>query len=142
VTEAIMPGFGIAGILGAILEIIAIYSAYVQYGLVTALILTLLFIILLGVVIFLSYRSAMKGRISRSDLILKDAEEAAPEPAAKTLQVYLNREGVTVSALRPGGTVEIDGVRINAASGGELVEKGEKVLVTGTEGDHVIVRRA
>ena len=140
--EALMPGFGVAGILGAALEEVAIYCANVQYGLGAALILTLAFIILLAVIIFLSYRSAMKGRISKSDLILKDAEEAAPEPAAKTLQIYLNREGVTVSALRPGGTVEIDGVRINAASGGELVEKGEKVLVTGTEGDHVIVRRA
>ena len=139
--EALMPGFGVAGILGAALEVVAIYCAYVQYGLGAALILTLAFIILLAVIIFLSYRSAMKGRISKSDLILKDAEEAAPEPAAKALQVYLNREGVAVSALRPGGTVEIDGVRVNAASGGELVEKGEKVRVTGTEGDHVVVRR-
>ena len=45
-----------------------------------------------------------------------------------------------VSALRPGGTVEIDGKRVNAASGGELIRKGERVLVTGAEGDHVTVR--
>ena len=138
--EAFMPGFGIAGILGIVLEAAAIYSAWISHGTLFALIATGIIIAVVSVTIYLSYRSALKGRLSRSDLVLKDEEKPAAEPAAKALMAYQNREGVAVSALRPGGTIEIDGVRLNAASGGELVEKGARVRVLSAEGDHVIVR--
>ena len=36
--------------------------------------------------------------------------------------------------------IEIDGRRVSAASGGEFLEKGTRIRVTGTEGDHVLVR--
>ena len=139
--EAFMPGFGIAGILGVILEVFAVYSAWVHHGAVFALILTVIIIAVIAVTVFLSYRSALHGRLSKSPLVLKDTEIPKPEPASKVLLAYRNREGIAISALRPGGTVEVDGVRINAASsGGELVEKGTKVYILGAEGDHVIVR--
>ena len=141
--EAFMPGFGVAGILGIILEIFAVYSAWIHHGAGFALILTVIIILVVAVTIFLSYRSAMHGRLSKSPLILKDEETGRPEPAAKALRAYQGQEGTAVSALRPGGTVEIAGARVNAASGGgEWVEKGTRVRVTGAEGDHVIVRRA
>ena len=140
VMEAFMPGFGVAGFAGIVMEIIAIYFAWRYHGAVFALILTGVILLVIGITVYLSYRSAMKGRLSKSDLVLHDTEIPVPEAAAKTLSAYLNREGVAVSALRPGGTVEVDGVKVNAASGGDLIEKGTKVLILGTEGDHVIVR--
>ena len=136
--EAFMPGFGIAGILGILLEIFAIYTAWVQHGLVFALVLTVILIAVIGVTVFLSYRSAMKGRLSKSPLVLKD-EAAVQTPAAKSLQAWVGLEGVAVSALRPGGTVEIGDTRINAASDGDLILKGTRIRVIGTTGDHVIV---
>ena len=82
-----------------------------------------------------------------TDYLLKDElAPAAPEAPVPEVEDKLaacqGREGVAVSALRPGGTVEVDGVRVNAASGGELIAKGAKILVVGREGDHVIVRPA
>lgn len=138
--EAFMPGFGIAGFLGIVLEAAAIYSAWISHGPVFALIVTVIIIAVISVSVYLSYRSALKGRLSRSDLVLKDEEKAEADSETKSLMAYQNREGVTVTALRPGGTIEIDGVRLNAASGGELVEKGARVRVLGAKGDHVIVR--
>lgn len=138
--EAFMPGFGVAGFFGIVLEAVAVYLAWVHHGTVFALILTVILIAMIAVTVFLSYRSAVSGRLSRSALVLREAEVPEEEPAAKSLQALAGREGVAVSALRPGGTVEIDGKRVNAASGGELIRKGERVLVTGAEGDHVTVR--
>ena len=40
-TEAFMPGFGVAGVLGIVLEVLAVYSAWLHHGPVPALILTL-----------------------------------------------------------------------------------------------------
>ena len=142
ITEAFMPGFGVAGITGIVLEIIAVYIAWAYHGTVFALILTAVILVAVGTAIYLSYRSIMRGRLSRSALVLKDEEIPVPAKAAETLAGYRNREGTAVSALRPGGTVEIDGTKVNAASSGDLIEKGAKVLVLGAEGDHVIVRKA
>ena len=139
VAEAFMPGFGIAGLSGILLEILAVYFAWRFHGGVFALILTGVLILVIGVTVFLTYRSAMKGRLSRSALILRDTETPKEESQARTLLAYKDREGTAVSALRPGGTVEIDGVRVNAASGGDLIERGARVRVLGAEGDHVIV---
>ena len=141
VTEAFMPGIGVAGVLGVILEIFAVYLAWVRYGATVALILTVIIIAVIALTVFLSYRSALRGRLSKTALVLKDTEAPGQEPAAKSLLAYRDREGVAVSALRPGGTIEVDGVQINAASGGgELVQKGSRVRILGAEGDHVIVR--
>ena len=137
--EAFMPGFGVAGILGIILEVIAIWSAWVHHGTLFALILTVVIIVLIAVTVFLSYRSAMKGRLSKSPLVLKDEEAPAAE-SGEALRDLINREGIAVTPLRPGGNIEIDGKNVKAASTGELIPKGTRVSVTDAAGDHVVVR--
>ena len=72
---------------------------------------------------------------------LKEAEAPA-EIQAQSLQAYAGREGVTSTPLRPAGQIELDGQRLNAASGGDFLPKGTKVVVIGAEGDHVLVRPA
>lgn len=139
-TEAFMPGFGIAGILGIVLEILTVYSAWLTHGPVFALVLLVILIALIVLLIWLSYRSALRGRLSRSALVLQNEEVPKTENAAKTLMAYRNQTGITVTPLRPAGIVEVDGVRVNAAGGGDLIPKGTKVLITGAEGDHVTVQ--
>ena len=140
-TEAFMPGFGVAGVLGIIAEVFAIYSAWVHYGPLFAFCLTVIILVLIVLTVFLSYRSAMKGRLSRSSMILKEAEAPA-EIQAQSLQAYAGQEGVTSTPLRPAGQIELGGRKLNAASGGDFLPKGTKVVVTGAEGDHVLVQPA
>lgn len=140
VTEAFMPGFGIAGISGIILEIIAVYLAWVNHGTVFALVFALLIIAVIGLTVFISYRSALNGRLSKSDLILRDEQKPEAQGEKKALSAWIGKRGETVSALRPGGTVNIGGQQVNAASAGDFIERGTKVEVTGVQGDHVMVR--
>lgn len=140
--EAFMPGFGIAGILGIIMELLAVYSVWRAFGLVPAVCFTLLVLALIGLTVFFSYRSAMKGRLSKSELVLKESENPQGENVLDALRAMTGREAVTATPLRPAGQIELEGRRYNAASGGEFLEKGTRVLVTGAEGDHLTVRRA
>ena len=140
IAEAFMPGFGVAGVLGIALEICAVYCAWQSHGTLFALILALVIIVMVVVTIVLSYRSAMHGRLSKSELILNDVESAGAETEAEKLAALKDREGVAATPLRPGGTVEIDGQTVRAASAGDLIPKGTRVRVTGVEGDHVTVR--
>ena len=138
ILEAFIPGFGVAGIAGVVLEIVALRCCWTLHGTVPALLALVGVLLLIGVAVFLSYRSAMNGRLSKSHLVLQNTEAAAGESDAG---LWIGKEGVTVTALRPAGQIEVEGTRLNAASAGEFIEKGVPVLVTGTEGDHCTIRR-
>lgn len=139
ILEAFMPGFGIAGISGIILEIVAIVLTSTHFGMLWGLIATFAVLLFIGIAVFISYRSAMKGRLSKSPLVLKGEESSVQ--AAPSLQGWTDREGVAVTALRPAGFIEIDGTRLNASTSGEFLEKGTAVRVTGAEGDHLVIRK-
>ncbi len=138
VLEAFMPGFGVAGISGVVLEIVALRCCWLLHGTVPTLLALLGVLLLIGLAVFISYRSAMNGRLSKSHLVLKETESAAAE---KKPDRWIGMEGVAVTSLRPAGQIEVEGTRLNAASAGDFVEKGAAVLVTGTEGDHYVIRR-
>ena len=138
VLEAFIPGFGVAGIAGVVLEIIALRCCWTLYGTVPTLLALAGVLLLIGVAVFLSYRSAMNGRLSKSHLVLQNTEAAAGDSKSDP---WIGKEGVTLTALRPAGQIDVEGTRLNAASGGEFIEKGVPVLVTGTEGDHYTIRR-
>ena len=136
--EAFIPGFGVAGISGVVLEIIALRCCWLLYGTVPTLFAFVGVLLLIGLAIFFSYRSAMNGRLSKSHLVLSSTETPAGESKPDH---WIGREGVTVTALRPSGQIEIEGTRLIAASTGDFIEKGVSVLVTGIEGDHYVIRR-
>ena len=138
IVEAFIPGFGVAGIGGVVLEIIALRCCWLLHGTITTLLALAGVLLLIGLAVFLSYRSAMNGRLSKSHLVLNSTENPAGESRPDH---WIGREGVTVTALRPSGQIEIEGTRLNAASEGDFIEKGAPVLVTGLEGDHCVIRR-
>ena len=139
IVEAFIPGFGVAGICGVVLEIVALRCCWLLHGTVPTLLALAGILLLIGLAVFISYRSAMNGRLSKSHLVLNDTESAAEESKPDH---WIGREGVAVTVLRPAGEIEIDGSRLKAASTGDFVEKGSAVLVTGMEGDHYVIRKA
>ena len=140
ITEAFIPGFGVAGISGIVLEIAAIVLTGHRFGTVPALIALFGVLLVVGLAVFISYRSAMKGRLSRSPLVLKDTEKPAKKAASGKDNPWLDREGVVVTPLRPAGFIEIDGRRLDAASTGDFLEKGTAVRVVGMENNHLLIR--
>ena len=142
IVEAFMPGFGIAGISGVVLEIIALRCCWLLHGTVPTLLALAGILLLIGLAVFLSYRSAVKGRLSKSPLVLKSEESARPvSDAAAAMAQWVSRVGTVATPLRPAGFIEIDGTRLNAATAGDFLEKGASVQVTGVEGDHLVVCR-
>ena len=122
--EAFMPGFGVAGIVGIVLEIVAIVLTASMYGTTWAVIATFAVLLLIGLAVFLSYRSAIKGRLSKSPLVLKNEESAQPvSDAAAAMAKWISRVGTVATPLRPAGFIEIDGTRLNAATTGDFLEK-------------------
>lgn len=142
IAEMFMPGFGLPGISGIVLEVITIVLVYLRYGGLAALGMTLIVLALVAIAISLALRSVDKGRLSRSSVILK--EEETPEEgyvATRDMEVFLGREGITTTVLRPTGMAEFDGVKLNVTADGEYIAKDQPVRVSRVEGARVVVRK-
>ncbi len=141
VLEAFMPGFGIAGISGILLEVIATALTWMSHGPMAALGMTLVILSLIAIAISMSLRSATNGRLSRSKMILKDTESnEAGYRSTQDMEVFLGKEGATTTVLRPAGIAEFDGVRLNVVSEGEFIQAGIAVRIVRVEGSKILVR--
>lgn len=141
VLEAFMPGFGLPGISGIILEVVAVVLTWMNHGPVAALGMTLIILSILAIAISMSLRSAANGKLSRSKLVLNDTESnEAGYRSTEDLDVFLGREGVTTTVLRPTGMAEFDGVRLNVVSEGEFIQSGTRVQIVRVEGSRILVR--
>ena len=141
VLEAFMPGFGLPGISGIVMEIVAIALTWVNHGPVAALGLTIIVLSLIAIAISMSLRSATRGRLSRSKIILKERESnEAGYRSAEDMQVFLGREGETTTVCRPTGMAEFDGVKLNVVSEGEFLPAGTRIRIVQVEGSRIVVR--
>lgn len=141
VLEAFMPGFGLPGISGIVMEIVAIALTWVNHGPVAALGLTIIVLSLIAIAISMSLRSATKGRLSRSKIILKERESNEEGyRSAEDMQVFLGKEGETTTVCRPTGMAEFDGVKLNVVSEGEFLPAGTRVRIVQVEGSRIVVR--
>ena len=141
VLEAFMPGFGLPGISGIVMEIVAIALTWVNHGPVAALGLTIIVLSLIAIAISMSLRSATKGRLSRSKIILTERESnEAGYRSAEDMQVFLGKEGETTTVCRPTGMAEFDGVKLNVVSEGEFLPAGTRIRIVQVEGSRIVVR--
>ncbi len=141
IVEAFMPGFGLPGITGCVLEIAAIVLTYIHHGGYAALGVTVLILMIMGIVVSLVLRSASKGRLSKSPMVHNDSEDASVLDTAEDLKVFVGKRGIATTVLRPSGKVEIEGVSLNVVTDGEYIPMDTPVQVSRVEGRHLIVKK-
>ncbi len=141
IVEAFMPGFGLPGITGSIMEIAVIVLTYIHHGGIAALGVTVCILAIMAIVVSLVLKSASKGRLSRSAMILNDAEDASVMDVSEDLKVFVGKEGIATTVLRPTGMAEIEGIRLNVETEGEFIPKDTPVKVQRVEGRNVIVKK-
>lgn len=143
VVEVFLPGFGLPGISGIILEVVAIGLTWANLGPVAALGMTIIILAVIAIAVSIALKSAAKGRLSKSKIILNHSESAAEGYSATTdMDVFLGREGIATTILRPAGIAEFDGVRLNVVTDGEFVAAGTRVRIEHVEGARILVRPA
>lgn len=140
VLEAFMPGFGLPGIAGIVLHVIAVALTWFNHGPVAALCMTVALLSVIAIAISVSLHSAAKGRLSKSHIVLSETESSeAGYRASEDMQVFLGKEGTATTVLRPTGMAEFDGVKLNVVSEGEYIQAGTKVRIVRVEGSRILV---
>ncbi len=136
--EAITPGLGAPGITGAVLLGIGTILMFREHGVTAGLITLLLTLLLSGAAVLLSLRSASKGKLSHSEIILNGSASAK---AVDELSALVGLKGRALTALSPVGDAELDGERREVLSTNGYVPAGSEITVTRTEGSKIFVEK-
>ena len=143
----VIPGFGIAGVLGIIAIIAALVLSLVGAGDTTEVIINasgrVVFALLAAVVAslvllrFLPRLPFGRRLVLDSDLGSWYTHGSAPDRDRH----LLGKRGRASSPLRPAGIADFAGVRVDVVSEGDLIEAGQLVEVTHVDGNRVVVRK-
>ena len=141
IVEMFTPGFGVAGGLGIAAFAAIIVMQFLANSVTAALIVTAVLVLLLAIIIVLFIRSFQKGALSRSKIVNTTAVEGeSSAPIKEKSRDLVGKTGTAVTALRPAGIADIDGVRMNVSTYGNFIEPGAEVVVTAVEGLNVFVK--
>ena len=141
VVEVFMPGFGIPGISGAVLLLASIVMTWLEYGAKVGLGMAVAVLALMGIVISISLKSVNSGKLTNSELVLKDAVNDGGKSEREEMQLLVGKEGTALTALRPVGTVEFECGRLNVQADNEFIEKGARVRIMRINGTTILVER-
>jgi len=138
VIELFVPG-GILGFLGFGSIILSILLAGEN---VYSMAINLIIAILVAVMAMVILVKIFKKRIRLFDkIVLKDATTTEQGYISNQSRTdLLNRTGITITPLRPSGTIMIDNERIDAVTEGGFIAAGSNVQVVEVEGVRVVVR--
>ncbi len=137
--EMFTPGLHLPALLGvmALIAAVVLRAKTVTDGIIT---LALILLILL-VLAFLFWRSLTKGKLSKSVVVLKESIQGkSTERADENVLSLAGREGVCLTPLRPAGSADFDGQRMDVMSDGEFIQKGTRIRVVRVEGLRVLVK--
>lgn len=135
--EMFLPGV-IAGVIGGILLIAAVVTAYSDIG-VAAGNVTLLAAGVVTAALWWFWATKFQHTRFGRRMTLTAAETGTSQAAG--LAELTGQTGTAITPLRPSGTILVAGKRVDAITGGDFVEKGTSVRVVRVEGNGVIVHR-
>lgn len=138
--ELFAPGFGIFGGLGLVALVLCI--VFQAHSVAEGLLLLLIIGAIVVILALIAARSLKRGWLYRSSLVLKDAEEKDAGYVAKDdYSRFIGKSGLSLTPLRPAGTVEIDGEKADVVTDGEFIPKGARITVAKTSGGRVVVKQ-
>lgn len=134
IAEVLIPGFGIFGILGVIALFISTLMIAFEYGTIAFIVTVAVLIVLL----FLFVRLVKTKNIYKK-FVLTDTMEAQDFDEG-TISDLQDKEGMTLTPLKPYGKAEFGGAVIDVFSDGEYVGKNRAVRVIQINGKNVVVK--
>ncbi|MDD4496269.1 MAG: NfeD family protein [Eubacteriales bacterium] len=137
IVEMFIPDFGVAGISGLILLFVGFLS--ISKSLTDAMIVLLILILLFALVLFILYRSGVKGKLSKTVVLNDKLDKESGFSGTQDLSRFEGMIGEATSVLRPSGTAEFDSVKLDVVTQGGYIEKGTQIKVIKVEGSRVIV---
>jgi membrane-bound ClpP family serine protease len=133
----ILPGFGVAGIIGLVLLLGGAVLAWMAYGaFYGGLFIAIIAILAIGLAFFV-----LRSNIVKKRFVLDTSLKRGGGTASGDLSSLIGSKGETRTDLRPAGIAIIDNQRIDVVSEGGFIEKETDIKVVAVDGPRVIVAR-
>src|SRR5262245_11564041 len=142
----VIPGFGIAGVLGIAALIsglsLSLFGAGASWDFILKAVGRVVFSLLAALIVslvmlrFLPRLPWGQRLILETGLRADEGYASAPEADER----WLGKSGRAVSPLRTAGIAEIEGERVDVVSDGEFIESGAPIVVTRVDGNRIVVR--
>lgn len=140
VLEAIIPSFGVIGVVGSLMTIIGIYLSndtplHILMKLTMASVLSIVCAVVL-------IKSGVKLKIGKN-LVLSQRLDKANNYQTNSVpyEKFLYQKGITTTSLRPVGRAEILGEDIEVLSQSQMISENSEVFVYKVEGNRVYVKK-
>ncbi len=135
--EVFLPGL-ILGTIGLLCLIASVVLVFSQYG-TSAGVLAAFLVGGLSFVGFIVWLNIFPRTFIGRRLMLQTRQPADLTAAAHQTMIGVTGEALT--PLRPSGTAQINGKRVDVTAVGDFLESGEQVVVSAADGMRVAVRR-
>lgn len=133
VAEIFIPSFGITGLIGIVSILAGVILTAESF--IGGLIMFIIILIIAIVLMYIAYRIMSSVK---SPFVLKAAIE--DEKPNEKLEFFVGKTGLALTPLRPSGTADFEGVRLDVLTRGEFIEKGSNVTVDEIKGKKIIVK--
>lgn len=135
----VVPGFGVSGILGILALVAGIVLVSNTWFEGAAYSLGALVVI--GLLIFISYKlPATRKFWKKLSLDTRQTNAGgyvAPKPSYES---YVGRKGIAISHLRPAGTGDFAGERLDVVTEGGYISAQTPIVIIEVEGTRIVVR--
>ena len=138
IIELSVPGFGFFGLAGIAC---ILFSFFLTLGAdLTAV--NLLAASMAGAILLflLIVRRLPSSRLWRKIVLKNEETTQAGYTSGINYEMYLGREGVTQSLLRPAGVIVIDGLQLDVVSEGQYIPPQTRVKVVNVSSNRIVVR--
>ena len=137
IAEIILPSGGILSLLAIGLIGYSLYAVFTGVSTTAGIIFLAVDVVMLPVMIVVGLKL-----LARSPVTLRKSLGSADGVTSQSaeLDAYTGRRGTASTDLRPSGVAFIEGQRVDVVTRGEYIEKETPVVVTGVQGNQIIVK--
>lgn len=134
----VAPGFGVSGVIGIIL---LLWGVFLSTADVAQTVSALVIALVASIILFLILLKLFSRFNFWQKMTLSDKQENSNGYVAPINKdnLEIGLEGITITPLRPAGTAEFLGRRIDVVTGGDFISKGAKIRLIQLEGVKVVV---
>lgn len=136
--EMVHPGFGIPGITGLLLLFLGV--VFSARTIAEALLMTLIILGVLGVALSFILSSAKKGFLSKKLILKNTSVKESGFIGVSNYSDFLGKKGISLTTLRPAGTADFNGVKLDVVTEGDFIPPDTTIQVIKVEGRRIVVR--
>lgn len=137
--EMLAPGISIPGILGSICLVMSVFL--IADNIVEGAIITLVILAVLGIMLGIMLWLLSKGKLIKPIILEDEQHKEKGYISSSDLEYLLDKEGTTLTDLRPTGSGDFDGVKFEVISEGDYILKNQPIKIIKVQGRKLIVKQ-